>query len=107
MGLMGKRNRYSRRQQKVSPRGDTFDLTPSAAVGSFPGTDWSSARGYVYFPTLDSEREVDSWSRTELLRRSRALYNGVGFVRGTITFIARMTVGSGLTPQPMTGDSDL
>lgn len=80
------------------------NLTPQASIGSFPGTDWSTARGFVYFPELDSEREVDSWSRTELMRRQRAMYNGIGFVRGTITCIARMVCGTGLMVQPMTSD---
>lgn len=75
-----------------------------ASTGSFPGTDWSLSRGFVYFPELDSEREVDSWSRTELMRRNRAMYNGIGFVRGAITCIARMVCGTGLMPQAMTGD---
>lgn len=78
------------------------DLTPSAAVGSFPGAQWSRDRGYVYFPTLDTEREVDSWSRTELMKKTRAMFNGIGFVRGLITGTARMVCGTGLAVQPTT-----
>lgn len=98
------RKRY--RSSPVKPfaraNGSAPSLDPQATMGSFPGTDWSLNRGFVYFPELDSEREVDSWSRTELMRRNRAMYNGIGFVRGTITCIARMVCGTGLMPQAMT-----
>ncbi|HRQ87842.1 MAG TPA: phage portal protein, partial [Bacteroidia bacterium] len=80
-------------------------LDPQASIGSFPGTDWSTARGYVYFPSLESEREVDSWSRTELMRRGRAMYNGIGFVRGLINGISRMACGTGLAVQPTTSSA--
>lgn len=102
--------RHRRQKHYLSPRGDKSvsapDLTPSAAVGSFPGAEWSRDRGYVYFPTLDSEREVDSWSRTELMKRTRAMYNGIGFVRGLINGIARMVCGTGLTVQPTTSSPE-
>jgi capsid protein len=93
--------RYRPKQTSLT-RVNEPSLMPQASVGSFPGTDWSLARGFVYFPELDSEREVDSWSRTELMKRQRAMYNGIGFVRGTITCIARMVCGTGLMPQAMT-----
>lgn len=80
------------------------DLTPSAAYGSFQGAMPSSDRGYVYFPDLDSEREIDSWSRTELAKRGCALYNEIGFIRGMINGIARMTCGTGLMPQALAQD---
>jgi capsid protein len=82
------------------------DLTPSAMVGSFPGAEWSRDRGYVYFPTLESEKEVDSWSRIELMKRTRAMYNGIGYVRGLINGIARMVCGTGLAVQPMTSSPE-
>ncbi len=92
----------------VLTRGNTMpqiaerDLTPSASVGSFPGAENSRDRGFVYFPQLDTEKEIDSWSRTELMRRNRAMYNGIGFVRGLINGIARMVCGTGLQVQPTT-----
>lgn len=82
------------------------DLTPAASMGAFPGAEWSRDRGFVYFHDLDSEKEVDSWSRTELMRRTRAMYNGIGFVRGTINGIARMVCGTGLAVQPTTSSSE-
>jgi len=82
------------------------DLTPSAAIGSFPGAEASRDRGYVYFPTLESEREVDSWSRIELMKRTRAMYNGIGYVRGLVNGIARMVCGTGLMVQPLTSSPE-
>lgn len=106
---MGRKRHRTSGHSKVSTRVDTLsapNLDPSASMGSFPGTDWSLARGFVYFPELDSEREVDSWSRVELMRRTRAMYNGIGFVRGLINGIARMVCGTGLTVQPMTSSPE-
>ena len=106
---MSRRSRRNSHFLSPSPRGDGHlvapDLTPSASVGSFPGAELSRDRGYVYFPTLDTEREVDSWSRTELMKRTRAMYNGIGFVRGLINGIARMVCGTGLAVQPTTSSA--
>ena len=89
-----------------APRLRAPDLIASASQGSFPAAEWSRDRGYVYFPQLDSEREVDSWSRTELMKRTRAMYNGIGFVRGMVNTISRMVCGTGLAPQAMTSSEE-
>lgn len=78
-------------------------LEPMAAYGSFQGADVASRdRGYVYVPTLDTLKEVDSWSRTELLRRSRFIYNsGGGLIQRGVDGVARMICGTGLFPYPL------
>jgi capsid protein len=91
---------------KPSARADGSNLIPSASMGSFPGAEFSRDRGFVYFHNLESEKEVDAWSRTELMRRTRAMYNGIGFVRGTINGIARMVCGTGLAVQPTTSSAE-
>lgn len=85
-------------------RVNTFE--PSAAYGSFQGAMPSTDRGYVYFPNLDTEKELDSWSRRELMKRARALYNNIGLVKRIINGVARMVCGTGLMPQAMTSDED-
>lgn len=113
MARNSKRNRKNSRNPdgftRVNPvaspsLGVDRDLTPSASYGSFRGAIPEAGRGYVYFPELDSEREVDSWSRIELAKRASALYNEVGLVRGTINGIARMVCGTGLMPQALTNN---
>jgi hypothetical protein len=75
---------------------------PVALAGSFQGADTASRdRGYVYLPTLDTIKEVDAWSHTELLRRGRFIYNsGGGLVHRGVNGIARMVCGTGLFPYP-------
>lgn len=78
-------------------------LVPSAMVGSFQGAEWSRDRGYVYMPTLDSRKEVDQWSREELARRARFIYNsGGGLIHRCVNGVARMVCGTGLAPHPLT-----
>lgn len=77
------------------------DLTPSAAFGSFQGAQWSRDRGYAYLPTLDTQREVDTFSRVELMKRARFFYNsGGGLPHRGVDGVARMVCGTGLFPYP-------
>jgi capsid protein len=70
----------------------------------YEGARWSTARGYVYFPTLDTKRDLDSYSLREMRRRSRWIYVNIGFGTRCADGIANM-VGS-LTPVPLTGDKE-
>lgn len=80
----------------------------AAAYNSFQGADrFSRDRGYVYLPTLDTLQEIDTWSRTELLRRARFVYNsGGGLVNRCVDGAARMICGTGLFPYPMGKNKD-
>lgn len=85
-------------------------VTPQGmfAIGTngYQGAELSAKRGYVYFPQLDTRREIDSYTRTELLRRARFLYANVGLVRRIVNGMARMVVGTGLIPSPTTPDEE-
>lgn len=70
------------------------------------GADSSRLRGMVYFPELDTRREITSYSRTEILRRSRFLYANYGSARRMINGVARMIAGTGLTYQAATTDTE-
>jgi hypothetical protein len=83
------------------------DLTPSASMGSFQGTDYTRDRGFVYLPTYDSKREIDNWTCFEARKRSRVLYNsGGGFYQRAINGVARMVTGTGLSPHPLSKNKD-
>lgn len=72
------------------------------AYGSFQGAEFSRDRGYVYLPTLNTLREVDSYSHRELMKRARFAYNsGGGLVQRAIDGVARMICGTGLFPYPL------
>lgn len=70
------------------------------------GADYSRLRGYVYFPELDTRREITAYTRTEILRRARFLYANYGSARRMINGLARMIAGTGLTYQAATTDTE-
>ena len=70
------------------------------------GADWSRSRGMVYFPELDTRREISSYTRLEILRRSRWLYANAGLAKRIINGLARMIAGTGLTYQAATSDTE-
>lgn len=74
------------------------------AWSGYDGANWSTNRGYVYFPTLNTKRDLSDYTLTELRKKSRWLYNNVGLATRIIDGIANM-VGA-LTPIPLTGDKE-
>lgn len=78
-------------------------LQPSMLSG-YSGANFSTRRGKLWWPTLDTRRELDSFSRDEILRRVRWLRANVGVVKGFIKNGA-MLVGY-LTPSAETKDAE-
>lgn len=70
----------------------------------FDGANPSARRGYVYFPMLNTQREVAPGSRLEMLRRGRYLVRNTGYGRRCTYGTANM-VGF-LSPRPFTDDPD-
>lgn len=115
---MSRRSRYA----KAASRAAGSELstlnpqlsTPSATVPGLGGPGWatnghqgadsSRLRSYVYFPELDTRREISSYTRTELLRKARFLYANHGIAKRVVNGLARMVAGTGLTPQATTKD---
>ena len=77
---------------------------PFGGGSGYDAANYSTRRGYVYFPTLNTQREVQPWSRLEMSRRSRYLTRNVGFAKRCTYGLAQM-VGS-LHPRPFTDDKD-
>lgn len=86
--------------------------TPVAATtgwlggAGYQGADWSRLRGYVYFPTLDTRKELTAYTRTEILRKVRFLKRNVGLVSRLTKGMARMVAGTGLEGQATTTDKE-
>ncbi len=90
------------------------NVRPAASVADYSGSFGfgfgeghlaavnSMDRGFVYWPTLDTRREISSYARTEIIRKTRFLYANVGFARRLVNGIARMVAGTGLMPSPAT-----
>jgi capsid protein len=85
-------------------------FVPAAGFGGagngHQGADFSRLRGMVYFPELDTRREISSYTRLEILRRSRFLYANYGIAKRIINGLARMIAGTGLTYQAATSDAE-
>lgn len=67
------------------------------ALSGYQGANYSLSRGQLFWPTLDTRAELDSFSHFELIRRIRWMAANVGFIKGFIKNAATL-VGS-LTPQ--------
>jgi capsid protein len=76
--------------------------TSSAYLSGYAGANFSLDRAQMNWWNLESRLDLDSFSRWELVRRSRWLIANVGFVRGIIRNSAEL-VGC-LTPQARTAD---
>lgn len=74
------------------------------ALSSWGGANDSYARGYVYTPTTDVRRDLDSFSRTDLLKKARWLVQNVGLAKRSCEGVARYAVGNGIVPQARSKD---
>lgn len=89
----------------IVPAGST--VTPSTYGGSGNGYDAvgaSTMRGYIYWPQLDSSREITSYTRIEIMRRARALAENVGLATHILEGLSDL-IGY-LTPMAATGDAE-
>lgn len=93
----------------VMPNGQSLPLdsvvTHFGGGGTgFSGAQTSAGRSFIVFPEMDTRKEISTFSRQEMLRRSRWLYNNVGFAKRIVLALSRM-IGA-LHPSPQSGDSD-
>ena len=81
-----------------------FEAPSSGSI--FSAARFSPDRATVHVPTLDTRKEIDRYSRMELLKKSRVLYRNIGSWRRVVDGAAELAVGTGLKPHPMTSDKD-
>lgn len=72
----------------------------------YDGANTSASRGYVYFPQMDTRRDLDTYSRMEMIRRSRYLDANVGLAGRVNDGLASIVAGTGLMPLPKTLDTE-
>lgn len=99
---MAKRKRIHSRGVRFQDNSRAVEMPQS--FGNFDGANRSMRRGKIWWSTLDTRDELDSFSREELLRRCRWLKTNVGFYKGFIKNGA-MLVGW-MTPQARTADEE-
>ena len=58
--------------------------------GGHSAARFSPKRGYVYYPYVQSDRSIDTWTRGELVRKSAWAYDEIGWVGGLIDKSAKM-----------------
>ena len=111
---MSRKSRQQAKRQETS----TVTLQPrdSAAVndgfssafllmgGGFQAAGQSENRSYLYWPQLDTRRQLSQWTRQEIARKIEWLYTHFGFARRLVHGMARML--GFLTPQPNTSDEE-
>jgi capsid protein len=73
-------------------------------LSGYDGANQSIRRGRIHWQTLETRKELDSFSRDELLRRCRWLRANVGLVKGLVKN-GSMLVGW-MTPQARTADQE-
>lgn len=74
------------------------------SLSGFDGANQSTRRGWIYWPTLDTKRELNSYSRTELLKKSRWLRANFGLANRICSGLSDM-IGY-LTPLSLSGNED-
>lgn len=107
-----KLSKRARQQAALAPQASASQQAiPIPGFGSMMGNghqaaDNSRLRGYVYFPELDTRKEITAYSRTEIMRRARFLYANKGIARRVINGLSRMIAGTGLVYQAATTDKE-
>jgi capsid protein len=105
MGKRGKRGGKGRNLTAAggNPAGLPVVDVPQAS-GGWDGANISERRGFVWWPSLDTKKEMPRRTRREIIRRARWGDANVGFIRRCTTGVANL-VGY-LTPQSATEDTE-
>lgn len=78
--------------------------TGGGAGNGYDAVSSSTMRGYIYWPQLDTRKEITAYTRTEIMRRARALAENVGLATHILEGLADL-IGY-LTPMAATGDRE-
>lgn len=104
MTLTKSQKRRQRRARASTP--DAYQTAAAALQGfggsGYEGGNQSTRRSWIYWPTLDTKRELSTYSRTEMLRKSRSLRANTGLPNRICGGLADM-IGY-LHPIAMSGD---
>lgn len=103
---MTRRSRRGHRAPSAPSSAVITDGTASAGAAGqgYDAVGISTMRGYVYWPQLDTRREITPQTRTEILRRARALTENIGLAGHIIECMADL-IGY-LTPMAATRDRE-
>ena len=97
------RSKRQRNNGKSAPAQAVAEISQDMQHSGFSGANQSLNRAQVFWPSLDTRDELDSYSHQELLRKCRWLTANVGFIKGFVKNAADL-VGY-LLPQSKAGDA--
>lgn len=98
--------RASRLASAAPVAATTAGLSTGYGTNGHAAADWSRLRGYIYFPQLDTRKEITPYTRTEVMRKARWFCVNHGLPRRIVFGLARLAAGTGLTPHPLTADKE-
>lgn len=110
---MARRSRRRRKSTEIeaasaAPPGllvPSLAATGYAGAGNgYDGVGASTMRGYIYWPQLDTRREITPQTRIEIMRRARALTENIGLATHIVEGLADL-IGY-LTPMAATTDRE-
>jgi capsid protein len=85
--------------QILAPSGrPARELIPVSPTNYYEGAQPSYNRTHLMGRVQSARADVDSWTRTELVRKSRHLHRNDPVVHGVIERLVTYTIGCGLTP---------
>lgn len=68
----------------------------------YEASRWSPHRSFVWEPVQNARKDLDRYTRHELVKYSRYLYKNSPLIRGLIERLTNLTIGSGIRPVPTT-----
>ncbi|MFT3992151.1 MAG: phage portal protein [Luteolibacter sp.] len=93
-----------KRKSRVQTEAQQYQAASQFLVGlsGFDGANVSQRRGWIYWPTLDTKRELDSYSHRELIKKARWLCGNFGLANRICGGLSDMM--GYLTPLSASGD---
>jgi lambda family phage portal protein len=79
---------------------------PSTAILPFMGASDTAGRTSTAAMPIDTRREISYFTRMQLVRKSRWLFNNMGLVRRMVNGVAKFSIGTGISHIPITGNPE-
>jgi hypothetical protein len=77
---------------------------PSSLLEAFEGARWGGYRGWWWFPTMDTSKQMTQWTRDQLARKNIWGYNNIPEMRAIIDGLAIDEVDTALWPKARTSN---
>jgi hypothetical protein len=88
----------------VAPNGNGKTPAPSSLMEAFEGARWGGYRGWWWFPTLDTSKQMPQWTRDQIARKQVWAYNNIPEMRAVIDGLAIDEVDTALWPKARTSN---